>query len=124
MVTLRFVALAPHCQIDDFGLEVERSVAGSLHFHPNSIKVVTDSEWKHIQEQHPDLACQLQVISKDEVRATEKPTLPPLPEKEPEPVEASPVSETVESEPESEPEVPAEHGEPSRLFQRRRGKKR
>jgi len=63
MVTVRVTVQALHCQIDDFGSEVERSSKGSLHFHPNSIKSITDSEWEHIQEEHPDLAAGLQVIT-------------------------------------------------------------
>jgi hypothetical protein len=87
MVTLRAPVGSTHVQIDDFGVEVERSCKGSLHLHPGSVRQVTSSEWEHIQKKHPGVASRLQVL-KDEVPAP-KPV--PAPAVTMEKVEAAPL---------------------------------
>ena len=87
----------PPFQISDFGKEVERTLKGALHFTPNSVRTISDSEWEWIQRTRPELAAKLRVLK------LRKAAVPPPVADKPAPVVKT--EEKVEKEEAESPEV-------------------
>jgi hypothetical protein len=70
-VKVKYLGKSPGC-VDNFPKKCERSITGALHLLPGHEKDITEDEYKHICDKHPEYKLQKIVMSKMEALAQKR----------------------------------------------------